>query len=90
MCRCHVDERLTRLGEPLVVLDHPAVVIYLRECPLREKRDTNQPIRVLLADDHTMFRKGLAGILASHEGMDYERLPETAEAMIYGAMVGSC
>jgi DNA-binding NarL/FixJ family response regulator len=31
---------------------------------------TNGPIRVLLADDHTMFRQGLAGILASYEGME--------------------
>ena len=28
--------------------------------------DTNGLIRVLLADDHTMFREGLAGILASY------------------------
>ena len=27
-------------------------------------------IRVLLADDHTMFREGLAGVLASHGGME--------------------
>ena len=29
-----------------------------------------EPVRVLLADDHTMFRQGLAGILASHGGME--------------------
>jgi DNA-binding NarL/FixJ family response regulator len=28
------------------------------------------PIRVLLADDHTMFRQGLASILASYGGME--------------------
>jgi len=28
------------------------------------------PIRVLLADDHTMFRQGLAAILASYGGME--------------------
>jgi DNA-binding NarL/FixJ family response regulator len=28
------------------------------------------PIKVLLADDHTMFREGLAGILASYGGME--------------------
>jgi DNA-binding NarL/FixJ family response regulator len=35
-------------------------------------RDTsvNTPIRVLLADDHTMFREGLAAILASHGGLE--------------------
>ncbi len=32
--------------------------------------NTNGRIRVLLADDHTMFRQGLAGILASYEGME--------------------
>jgi DNA-binding NarL/FixJ family response regulator len=32
--------------------------------------DANGPIRVLLADDHTMFRQGLAGILASYGGME--------------------
>ena len=34
-----------------------------------ERRDENGPIRVLLADDHTMFRQGLAGVLASYGGM---------------------
>lgn len=28
------------------------------------------PTRVLLADDHTMFREGLAGLLASYGGLD--------------------
>jgi DNA-binding NarL/FixJ family response regulator len=32
--------------------------------------NTNGPIRVLLADDHTMFRQGLASILASYGGME--------------------
>jgi hypothetical protein len=31
--------------------------------------DAGEPITVLLADDHTMFRQGLAGILASYGGM---------------------
>jgi DNA-binding NarL/FixJ family response regulator len=31
---------------------------------------TNEPIKVLLADDHTMFRQGLSAILASYGGMD--------------------
>ena len=35
-----------------------------------EDAEANGPIRVLLADDHTMFRQGLAGILASYEGME--------------------
>ena len=29
-----------------------------------------RPVRVLLADDHTMFREGLAGVLASYGGME--------------------
>src|ERR687898_737144 len=32
--------------------------------------NANGPIRVLLADDHTLFREGLAGILASYGGME--------------------
>ena len=37
---------------------------------LGENRDADVPIRVLLADDHTMFRQGLAGILAAYGGME--------------------
>ena len=33
------------------------------------RKDEAEPIRVLLADDHTMFRQGLAAILASYGGM---------------------
>jgi DNA-binding NarL/FixJ family response regulator len=40
------------------------------------------PIRVLLADDHTMFRQGLAGILASYGGMEVVgEAPNDAEAL---------
>ena len=35
-----------------------------------EDADRGRPIRVLLADDHTMFRQGLAGILAAYGGME--------------------
>ena len=35
-----------------------------------ENPKTNGPIRVLLADDHTLFRDGLAGLLASYGGME--------------------
>jgi DNA-binding NarL/FixJ family response regulator len=35
-----------------------------------ENAGTSGPIRVLLADDHTMFRQGLAGILASYGAME--------------------
>src|SRR4028119_2392509 len=37
---------------------------------LGENRDADAPIRVLLADDHTMFRQGLAGLLASHGALE--------------------
>jgi hypothetical protein len=30
----------------------------------------NRQTKVLLADDHTMFREGLAGILASYGGLE--------------------
>ncbi len=33
-------------------------------------RGTSKPIRVLLADDHAMFRQGLAGVLARYGGME--------------------
>jgi DNA-binding NarL/FixJ family response regulator len=40
------------------------------------------PIRVLLADDHTMFRQGLAAILASYGGMEViAEVPNDADAL---------
>ena len=45
-----------------------------------ENRDG--PIRVLLADDHTMFREGLAGLLASYGGMEVlADVPNDEEAL---------
>jgi len=35
-----------------------------------EDPNTSGPIRVLLADDHTMFRQGLASVLASYGGLE--------------------
>ena len=35
-----------------------------------DRMDRNHPTRVLLADDHTMFREGLAGLLASYGGLE--------------------
>jgi DNA-binding NarL/FixJ family response regulator len=47
-----------------------------------ENRNANGPIRVLLADDHTMFRQGLARILASHGGMEVvAEVPNDVEAL---------
>jgi DNA-binding NarL/FixJ family response regulator len=43
---------------------------------------TSGPIRVLLVDDHTMFRQGLAAILASYEGLEVlADLPNDAQAL---------
>lgn len=47
---------------------------------MEENRDA--PIRVLLADDHTMFREGLAGILASYGAMEVvAEVPNDEEAL---------
>jgi DNA-binding NarL/FixJ family response regulator len=44
--------------------------------------NTSSPIRVLLADDHTMFRQGLARILASYGGVEVVAdLPNDEEAL---------
>jgi DNA-binding NarL/FixJ family response regulator len=48
---------------------------------MSENPDTHRPIRVLLADDHTMFRQGLARILASYGGMEVvAEVPNDARA----------
>jgi DNA-binding NarL/FixJ family response regulator len=40
------------------------------------------PIRVLLADDHTMFREGLAGVLSTYGGMEViADVPNDGEAL---------
>ena len=45
-------------------------------------RVANAPIRVLLADDHTMFRQGIAGILAAYGAMEVvAEVPNDAEAL---------
>ena len=51
-----------------------------------EDRSTNAnadgPIRVLIADDHTMFRQGLAGVLASYGSMEIiAEVPNDADAL---------
>jgi DNA-binding NarL/FixJ family response regulator len=49
---------------------------------LGENRNADGPIRVLLADDHTMFREGLASILASYGGMEViAEAPNDGEAL---------
>jgi DNA-binding NarL/FixJ family response regulator len=51
---------------------------------MREERngETNRPIRVLLADDHTLFRQGLAGLLASYGGLEViAEVPNDQEAL---------
>ncbi len=37
---------------------------------MEEEQNTSCPIKVLLADDHTLFREGLAGVLASYGGLE--------------------
>jgi DNA-binding NarL/FixJ family response regulator len=49
---------------------------------LAENENANGLIRVLLADDHTMFRQGLAGILASYGDMEViAEVPNDGEAL---------
>ena len=45
--------------------------------------ETNRPpIRVLLADDHTLFRQGIAGLLASYGGLEIiAEVPNDREAL---------
>src|SRR5215212_2250401 len=47
-----------------------------------QERDPNSPIRVLLADDHTLFRRGLAGLLTSYGGLEVVgEVPNDEEAL---------
>lgn len=49
---------------------------------VEEHVNARTPVRVLLADDHTMFRQGLAGILASYGGMEViAEVPNDGEAL---------
>jgi DNA-binding NarL/FixJ family response regulator len=43
---------------------------------------TTRPVRVLLADDHTLFRRGLAGLLTSYGGLEVVgEVPNDQEAL---------
>lgn len=47
-----------------------------------ENSDASGPIRVLLADDHTMFRQGLASVLASYASVEViAEVPNDADAL---------
>jgi DNA-binding NarL/FixJ family response regulator len=49
---------------------------------MSENSSRSKPIRVLLADDHTMFRQGLAAVLASYGGMEIvDEVPNDADAL---------
>jgi DNA-binding NarL/FixJ family response regulator len=49
---------------------------------MQEDQKTNRAIRVLLADDHTMFRQGLAGLLVKHGGLEVVgEVPNDEEAL---------
>jgi DNA-binding NarL/FixJ family response regulator len=55
----------------LVVWHHaPRRAAGLRIGAMVKDHDTESPIRVLLADDHNMFREGLANVLTSHGGIE--------------------
>jgi DNA-binding NarL/FixJ family response regulator len=43
---------------------------------------TGDPVRVLLADDHTMFREGLASVLASYGGIEVVAQTTNGEAAV--------
>ena len=44
--------------------------------------ETNHPIRVLLADDHTLFRQGLAGLLDAYGGLEITaQVPNDEQAL---------
>ena len=43
---------------------------------------TGDPVRVLLADDHTMFREGLASVLASYGGIEVVAQTANDEAAV--------
>jgi DNA-binding NarL/FixJ family response regulator len=44
--------------------------------------ETNRVIKVLLADDHTLFRQGLAGLLTSYGGLEIiAQVPNDQEAL---------
>jgi DNA-binding NarL/FixJ family response regulator len=46
------------------------------------RQATRPPIRVLLADDHTLFRQGLAGLLDSYGGLEIiAQVPNDEEAL---------
>src|ERR687894_1087134 len=51
--------------------------------PMQEgSNETNRPIRVLLADDHTLFRQGLAGLLAAYGGLEIiAEVPNDGDAL---------
>ena len=49
---------------------------------MEDGRGTEPPIRVLLADDHTMFRQGLSRVLASYGGIEVvAEVPNDADAL---------
>src|SRR5215212_1829334 len=48
----------------------------------QERKSYRPPIRVLLADDHTLFRQGLAGLLGSYGGLEIVgEVPNDQEAL---------
>jgi DNA-binding NarL/FixJ family response regulator len=53
------------------------------ECQVMgEGQDSGRSIKVLLADDHTMFRQGIAGLLADYGGMEVVGQTENDEGAV--------
>jgi DNA-binding NarL/FixJ family response regulator len=49
---------------------------------MMQQRNTDNPIKVLLADDHTLFREGLAELLAAYGGLEIiAEVPNDEEAL---------
>jgi DNA-binding NarL/FixJ family response regulator len=47
-----------------------------------DESKTNRPIRVLLADDHTLFRQGIAGLLDAYGGIEIiAQVPNDEDAL---------
>ena len=37
---------------------------------MEREQNTDHPVEVFLADDHTLFREGLAGLLGAYGGLE--------------------
>jgi hypothetical protein len=51
---------------------------------MQEDSDSRRTIKVLLADDHTMFRQGLAGVLDGYANMEIVGQTNNDEGAVVG------